>query len=451
MAVVENSDVRTKGEDRPPRGSLATLVHRFSLPRLESSPPLENVRVGEGRIRPPERPGDSLASTLSQNSALSSTAHSSPLSLTALSVPAPSRPQLPSITPFSAPPSKFLAAYSLYENNTVDVEAESALKVKPEVFNHIFQGKDVFDKSGNSYHIVSWGEGEDSPPRGVSISKIEQGRASKIIQYDVASNLSPSQGLAAMSRLAEALEHFDRPNRFDNGIRRLDELTRSGQLSAQVFEPHQSPVVPGQFKAEEDFRAAIVRTGVDVSPWDRGSAKSVQALYREVEDGELKLHWSGRRGYVSENVVFFDLVHRHPETGERMRLIEEKQVLFRRDEEGKVFTEERIRKENGQSPAEKVKDLETVADAVRRGVLEELKISEIRSLKEVSFSRKIAQSQNYPGMFQCNVFRRFQVEINQRDFRETYQEVSETKITYFKWVPFSDADEQALFRIDQGK
>jgi hypothetical protein len=159
--------------------------------------------------------------------------------------------------------------------------------------------------------------------------------------------------------------------------------------------------------------------------WGQGTSKTLDHLVKEIEDGES---------------VFIE------EKGQLIRLISVLGIkvtcilghdTFVLVEDRQVFKDGRTRQRNfiPDSVSEKLKGDEIPdAQAVRRALKEELRVTDIR---DVSIGERMVEekeSQSYPGLITRLTIHKFKAEIWAIGFQAAgYQEIQADKTTYFVW------------------
>jgi hypothetical protein len=174
----------------------------------------------------------------------------------------------------------------------------------------------------------------------------------------------------------------------------------------------------------QKLRHQLEQAGVDISVWGKGEAKTLEALYQELEKGESFLQVvDGRlellRYVVSANVYYTT------KDGLKLRLQEDKQI----------FQDGRIRHRNFDDPiADKMKPGEDQKTAMLRCLEEELGLVGDFNLKQIKQYQKKYESQSYPGLESQYITYSFAVFLNDEQFQESgYIEKQDDKSTYFVW------------------
>tara|TARA_B100001971_G_C17884495_1_gene379797 strand:- start:16 stop:612 length:597 start_codon:yes stop_codon:yes gene_type:complete len=169
---------------------------------------------------------------------------------------------------------------------------------------------------------------------------------------------------------------------------------------------------------------------VSLEGWGKGSAKTIEHLVREVADGETVLEEDGSGELMRVvSIVYVDIYYADKNTGNRLKLVEEKQVF----KDGR----ERTRKSLGGSIAEKLKVEESPdAKTVNRAICEELGVNceEMHSIGKGK-EEVIQDSPSYPGLKMKAIKYFFEVELGEDQYKpEGYVEQQQDKDTFFKWV-----------------
>lgn len=160
--------------------------------------------------------------------------------------------------------------------------------------------------------------------------------------------------------------------------------------------------------------------------------KGVESLWKEIQAGETVLELKGGVPHRKISVVSICCYH-NTSQGQRLRLIEEKQVLKSGEE----------RRRAQPFVAEKVKPGETAQAAALRGLKEELDVSgpeiavsSIEPNPENGLKRSaLEDSKSFPGLMTFYDRHYFQTEIPEKNYRpEGYIEKNpEGTTTYFVW------------------
>lgn len=177
----------------------------------------------------------------------------------------------------------------------------------------------------------------------------------------------------------------------------------------------------------EDLAALLVSSGVDISLWGMGEAKSLQDLYEELSSGETELSRL-ENGKLYRRVRVCGLEVFYVEGDNLLRLKEKYQM----------FKDGRRRERNLPcSLAEKVVAGESFLEAAGRGLKEELGlIIDPNRLSYQGVNIESRESKSYPGLNTRYVFAVFELFLNPNDYKPEYVEDDGKKITYFGWEKF---------------
>lgn len=165
--------------------------------------------------------------------------------------------------------------------------------------------------------------------------------------------------------------------------------------------------------------------GIDVSNWGKGGAKTIEHLQREIDSGEAELV-TNEQGELLRKVTIgqADVFYISPE-GKKFYLKEEKQI----------FKDGRKReRELDPSIAEKMKPDESPAEAIERGIREELGVEGELEIKQIGVDEEINESPSFPGLKSQYSLYKFEAMFNDDQFNpDGYIEEQEDKNTYFVW------------------
>jgi hypothetical protein len=181
---------------------------------------------------------------------------------------------------------------------------------------------------------------------------------------------------------------------------------------------------PGQFDSEGDFQNFLISNGIPVEQWGKGSAKTVNHLYREILDKESTFSYVD--GKLTRSIEFVSSQIFYDSPGGVLKLVEEKQV----------FKDGRVRSRYLESSvSEKMKAGEDPGDSIIRGIEEELKISISPSqLEKEGVIDESEESNSYPGLMTHYKGHKYRIELRTHQYRpEGYIEHQRDKSTYFKW------------------
>jgi hypothetical protein len=176
---------------------------------------------------------------------------------------------------------------------------------------------------------------------------------------------------------------------------------------------------------ENNLRELLTSSGIDISVWGTGQAKTLTHLQKEIDNGETELiaEKSGtllRRVSVGGADIYYQSPH-----GKKYRLKEDRQV----------FSDGRERRRDlGQAVSEKMKTDEKPRNAIIRGIKEELGIKGNIILTETGKAEKILISPSYPGLKSQYIQHKFQAMLSDDQFNpEGYVETQDDLCTYFVW------------------
>lgn len=174
-----------------------------------------------------------------------------------------------------------------------------------------------------------------------------------------------------------------------------------------------------------ELRAYLLRHGIPVEEWGRGSAKGIEHLAEELGSGECRL--VSERGVLYREIEFVMcwILYVSPEGV--WRLVESKQVF----KDGRV----RVR-EKDSSVSEKMRPGEDPFLCLVRGVEEELGIRLAPDQVEaLSFLQEERESGSFPGLATRYRGHRFRCYLDRSQWRPTgYLERQPDKTTHFSWV-----------------
>lgn len=175
----------------------------------------------------------------------------------------------------------------------------------------------------------------------------------------------------------------------------------------------------------EELQEKLLSAGIDTSQWGTGKAKTLEHLLKEVSEGEAELVKTPegalvRRTTVGKADIYF---------------IDTDGTVYRLKEDRQVFKDGRERKRNLDSAvSEKLKVGEDHADAVTRGIQEELGIEGEKQVEDQGITTEQGESPSYPGLGTEYVLHRFKVTIGGEQYKsEGYQEDQPDKTTFFVW------------------
>ena len=166
--------------------------------------------------------------------------------------------------------------------------------------------------------------------------------------------------------------------------------------------------------------------GISCSSWGKHGTKSVGDLYHEIESGEARLLASGKTLLREVRVVNIDVLA-DDSNGRLCRLCETRQVF----EDGSERT-----RNTGTSVAEKVLGAESLESAARRGLRQEIGLTDAVELRALAPVERIRHSDSYPHLqSKYSIYPGFvRLNAEQRD-SIVLEERQESKTTYFAWRP----------------
>ncbi len=176
------------------------------------------------------------------------------------------------------------------------------------------------------------------------------------------------------------------------------------------------------------FEEMLVGSGIDVSLFGRGEAKTLDKFFQEVSDPT-----EGAMLLQDENGLLrvVNLVNIHVMYNNRGQLLKLREVL-------QVFNDGRHRSRPDRQAAisEKCHSDETIMSSVQRAIEEELgvKITQHESVLELGRNIVTKKSQSYPGILSEYRIEYFLYIMREENFSpEGYVEVQKDKKTYFSW------------------
>jgi hypothetical protein len=177
-------------------------------------------------------------------------------------------------------------------------------------------------------------------------------------------------------------------------------------------------------KRVETLRQVLPAAGIPIEAWGKGTAKTVEHLAREIEEGETWLERTPDGDLLRHVTVASAIVRHVADDGATYRLREEKQV----------FSDGRERVRPGQSISEKMKPNEPPDVAIRRAAKEELGVSGDVRATFVGTRDETGFPHSYPGLTSRTIWHDFEVTLDASQFRpEGYIERQKDKTTYFVW------------------
>jgi hypothetical protein len=169
---------------------------------------------------------------------------------------------------------------------------------------------------------------------------------------------------------------------------------------------------------------------IPIETWGTGKAKTVDHLVKEVVEGEAVLTTTETGELVRQiSVIGMDVFHKGAD-GKTYKLVEDKQVF----KDGR----ER-RRELPTSMGEKVQPGEDLDEAAVRAVREELGVEGDLPVEHVNTTRKVRESNSYPGLNGEYVIHDYRSWLTSEQFKqEGYIERQADKDVYFVWREIQD-------------
>jgi hypothetical protein len=170
----------------------------------------------------------------------------------------------------------------------------------------------------------------------------------------------------------------------------------------------------------------LEQAGVSTANWGKAQAKTPQDLVKEIKDEETILV-NDENGQLirSVAVVNADVYYKAPDGG-----------LFRLKEDRQIFADSgrERRRDLGAAVSEKMKANEGPAEAMIRGIREELGLVGPIAFTEEGTTQETTDSPSYPGLRSRYTRHKFRIILNSGQYQpEGYTETQAGKITYFLW------------------
>jgi hypothetical protein len=174
-----------------------------------------------------------------------------------------------------------------------------------------------------------------------------------------------------------------------------------------------------------DLEVLLQESGIDLSLWGKGEAKTLGHLQKEINEGETNLVKDNEGKLLRKVLVGGTDVFYTSSEGKKFKLKEEKQV----------FKDGRERRRDlGQAVLEKIKPDEDPKEAMIRGVKEELGIEGDLEMLDKGTEEKYVMSPSYPGLQSQYVRFKFEITLDDNQFNpDGYIENQADKSTYFIW------------------
>jgi hypothetical protein len=179
----------------------------------------------------------------------------------------------------------------------------------------------------------------------------------------------------------------------------------------------------------QEIEKQLNDSGIDMSLYGQGKAKTIKDLVKEIEDNETVLVKENgkllRKVQVGNVEIFYT-----NKTGDKFILKEDKQVF----NDGR----ERRRAHLSGSLSGKMRVDENPKESIIREIQEELGISSRLDVKEKITETETIESQSYPGLPTCYITNRFTADMTDKDFKlEGYVEKTNSLTTYFVWKKYN--------------
>lgn len=176
-----------------------------------------------------------------------------------------------------------------------------------------------------------------------------------------------------------------------------------------------------QAKTKEVTRTLNIH-GIPLHEWGLGGAKTVRHLTQEILNGEATLIERGEDLVRKISLVKVDVRYRQ-HNGVELQLVEDRQE----------FEDGRVRRRGLAGVTEKMKPGEDAMTAARRGLAEELGITEPCIIENLGSDEEIRISTSYPGLITESTKHSTRTYVPDEAFRREYIEQQDDKRTYFVW------------------
>lgn len=176
--------------------------------------------------------------------------------------------------------------------------------------------------------------------------------------------------------------------------------------------------------SENDLKVILVKNGIPVDQFGINAAKTISALFNEVDKGSCQL--------VLDNNELIRLVN---SCNIRVFYNSSRGMLYLKEKK-QVFTDGRTRVRDWftWSVSEKIEPGENPEQAAIRGMFEELGIQNLDNLTQEEVVDNDQYSPSYPGLRTKYVSNYFDVNLTDEQFKpEGYQEIQPDKTTYWEW------------------
>lgn len=176
---------------------------------------------------------------------------------------------------------------------------------------------------------------------------------------------------------------------------------------------------------QHELETTLTESGIDLALWGTGSAKTIRHLMKEIDAGETTMEVVDGRLVRKVRVLHAEV---YVERGDR-------RLHLREDRQEFADGRTRRRTDLTNSVSEKMEPGETPAQALARGLREELGIAEGNYFicRDFTSALQDKESASYPGLATKFEKHFVSVEIDGALFREEFVEVQEDKTTYFRW------------------
>lgn len=169
----------------------------------------------------------------------------------------------------------------------------------------------------------------------------------------------------------------------------------------------------------------LVTTGVDISTWGTGGAKTVAQLLKEMREGESQVTFHPEAGvHRAVRIAWVDVLYLDLQ-GNIFQLVEDRQE----------YRDGRHRKRQlPSSLGEKFKPGENPDDAAVRALHEELGVSTFKSLHEIGQEQELYVPDSYPGLATNYETYSFVAMLDDASFNpDGYIELQADKTNYYTW------------------
>jgi hypothetical protein len=174
----------------------------------------------------------------------------------------------------------------------------------------------------------------------------------------------------------------------------------------------------------DELRNNLIDHGVPVESWGTGNAKTLNHLFKEIQEGECYLSDEGE--YLTRYIEFIGVKVYYQEQGKMWFLNEDRQE----------FNDGRVRRRKmPSSVSEKMKSGEDPLVSAIRGIEEELgvKIESSQLSKRRDFTYN-GSSVSYPGLSAKYKGHQYSCYLNKEQFNVNgYIEIQKDKKTFFVW------------------